>query len=474
MLRRRSETGAARPTTDDFPARPTGASDCNVAAVRSYLLSAVAVRCRRPTAADRWRSLAVLAVLLVSLVATATPAVAAPLLSNPGCESGTSGWQPYNATVTATAAVKRSGTRSCRVAATTGPFFSLAAQPSPVRPGVGTSFTATAWVRADAKGGSVFAALRERGGTTADRTVYGGGVTLSTQWQRITVTLKVTGPGRAAVDFYVVRDPGATGQVLYLDDAELVASSTSPSGAAMPVGDLPGWRQVFAEDFTVAAPTGSWGASCAQDPDKIVYTGAGGTKWRTYADCYRDTEEKRPYRSDQVLSVHDGVLDFSLRNVDGRPAGASPSPVINAATNSQYQTYGRYSARFRVDTPALSEYYIAWLLWPLDEEKWKCAESDFPEMGLADRAVNAFAHYGCAGAQDQFSASIDLTKWHTVTQEWAPGVRRYYLDGTLIGTSTRSVFNGPQRFQLQTETRGNGTHAGHLTVDWVVVYAYRP
>lgn len=428
-------------------------------------------------AAGRWRPLTVVAVLLVSLVATATPAAAAPLLGNPGCESGTSGWRPYNATVTATTAIKRSGSRSCRVAATAGPFFSLAAQPSPANPAVGTSFTASAWVRADANGGSVFAALRERGGTTADRTVYGGGVTLSGQWQRVTVTLTITGAGRTAVDFYVVRDPGATGQVLYLDDAEFGAASTSPSGQAMPVGDLPGWRQVFAEDFTVPAPTGSWGASCARDPDagnKIVYTGARGTKWRTYPDCYSDTYDKRPYRSDQVLSVHDGVLDFSLRNVDGKPAGANPSPVVNSANNSQYQTYGRYSARFRVDTPTLSEYYIAWLLWPPDDKRWQCAESDFPEMGLADRTVNAFAHYGCAGAQDQFSASIDPTKWHTVTQEWAPGVRRYYLDGTLIGTSTRSVWNGPQRFQLQTETRGNGTHAGHLTVDWVVVYAYRP
>jgi hypothetical protein len=54
------------------------------------------------------------------------------------------------------------------------------------------------------------------------------------------------------------------------------------------------------------------------------------------------------------------------------------------------------------------------------------------------------------------------------------GVRRYYLDNTLIGTSTHSVYAGPQRFQLQTETNGSGTHSGHLLVDWVVAYAYQP
>lgn len=428
----------------------------------------------------RWRAVAVLLALLVGLiaiVAPATAAAAAPILTNPGCENGTSGWQGYNATVTGSTSVKRSGASSCKVTASAGPAFTVNSQQSQPNPATGTSFTGAAWVRADTAGGTAYAALRERGGATPDRTVYGSGVTLSTQWQRVTVAFSVTGSGRSAADFYVARDPGAAGQVFYLDDAEFTAASTSPSGQAMPVGDLPGWRQVFAEDFTVAAPTGSWGASCAQDPqaaNKIVYTGSGGTKWRTYPDCYTDTYDKRPYRSDQVLSTHDGVLDFSLRNVDGIPAGANPSPVVDGAANSQYQTYGRYSARFRVDSTSLSEYYIAWLLWPPNDGQYECAESDFPEMGLTAHTVTAFAHYGCAGAQDQFTAPIDLTQWHTVTQEWAPGIRRYYLDGTLIGTSTRAVWSQQQRFQLQTETRGNGTHAGHLTVDWVVVYVYRP
>jgi hypothetical protein len=59
-------------------------------------------------------------------------------------------------------------------------------------------------------------------------------------------------------------------------------------------------------------------------------------------------------------------------------------------------------------------------------------------------------------------------------QEWGPGFRRNYLDDTLIGTATNQVYNQPERWQLQTETVGNGTSSGHLYVDWAVVYAYRP
>jgi hypothetical protein len=276
------------------------------------------------------------------------------LLSNPGCENGTNYFQSYQANITSTTAIKRSGAASCKVTGTAGSFYSLASTQSYANPALGRVFTGAAWVRADTNNGrSVNVALRERGGSAASRTVYGTAVQLTTQWQLVTGTITVQSTGRTALDFYVVEDPGAAGHVFYADDMTFQLTPSSPSGQAMPIGDLPGWKQIFAEDFTVNAPTGSWGASCATDPDpanKIVYTGANGTQWRTYPDCYTDTYQHRPYRSDQVLSVHDGVLDFYLHNVNGQPAGANPSPVINAATASQYQTYGRYTVRFKTTT----------------------------------------------------------------------------------------------------------------------------
>jgi chitodextrinase len=246
----------------------------------------------------------------------------------------------------------------------------------------------------------------------------------------------------------------------------------TPSGEPMPGSDIPDWNLIFTDDFTVDAPTGSMGSET--DAGKIIYTGAGGSKWVTYPETFKDTYQKRPYRSDEVLSVHDGTMDFFLHNVDGQPAGANPSPLIDGS--SQYQTYGRYSARVFVQPTDLSEYYMAWLLWPWDEWNWESAESDYPEGSLypGKFGVGGFHHFG-HGQQEIFSdESIDMHEWHTYTQEWRPGQRKYYVDDRLIHTSSVPVYSGPERWQLQTETNGNGTHAGHVLVDWVAVYSYDP
>lgn len=248
---------------------------------------------------------------------------------------------------------------------------------------------------------------------------------------------------------------------------------SNPGGIAAPMGDLPGWKQIFVDDFTKNSATGSWGNDC--DPAKTVYTGAQGQQWRTYPRCYRDTYQKRPYRADAVLSTHDGVLDYAVRNVDGVPAGASVSPVINAA--GQNQTYGRYTARFRVDSSTLSEYYVAWLLWP-QSEKWPVdGEMDFPEGSLAGQ-VGGFHHYAgagsCVGGCQDVASNIGarFTDWHTYTIEWSPGRVRYILDNSIVLDSTKWVPSTPMRWELQTETNGNGNNSGHLLLDWVSVYSW--
>jgi len=206
-----------------------------------------------------------------------------------------------------------------------------------------------------------------------------------------------------------------------------------------------------------------------------MYTGDHGGTWYEYPDGWPSTYTNGApgYQPAQVLSVHDGMLDFYLHPVAGRSSGANPSPVLPG--NTQYQTYGRYTARVKVtyaDTLHLKDYHMAWLLWPVSDNVYKYAESDFPEMDLNSTSVNAFSHYGGNGAQEQFSKGVDITQWHTYTQEWGPGYRKYYIDGALIGTATNQVYAQPERWQLQVEpystTYGS---AGHVLVDWVSVYA---
>jgi hypothetical protein len=240
----------------------------------------------------------------------------------------------------------------------------------------------------------------------------------------------------------------------------------------MPVGDIPGWHQVFADDFTKNAPLGAF-ASNGNGP---VYKGDHGGRWGSYGDGWPCPPWPNCYRPAQVVSVHDGVLDFWLHNVNGAPAGATLTPYI--AGNSTVQTYGRFVARFKVvydDSRRLDEYHIAWLLWPAREADWQVAESDFPEADLNQTSVCAYAHGPSPGEQQERCTGIEFSQWHTFVQEWKPGERRYLIDGKLVGGSplTAGVYAGPEFWALQNEAhaRPGDSTSGHLLVDWVTAYA---
>jgi hypothetical protein len=244
------------------------------------------------------------------------------------------------------------------------------------------------------------------------------------------------------------------------------------SGEPMPVGDIPGWHRVFADDFAKNAPLGAF-ASSGNGP---VYEGDHGGKWGSYGDGWACPPWPNCYHPAQVVSVHDGVLDFWLHNVNGAPAGATLSPYI--AGDSSVQTYGRFVVRFKVvyeDSRRLDQYHIAWLLWPARESDWQVAESDFPEADLSQTSVCAYAHGPSPGEQQERCTGIDLSQWHTFVQEWKPGERRYLIDGKLVGGSplTAGVYAGPEFWALQTEAhaRPGDSTSGHLLVDWVTAYA---
>lgn len=246
----------------------------------------------------------------------------------------------------------------------------------------------------------------------------------------------------------------------------------------VPTGDLPGFRNIFWDDFNQDAPLGSWAS--ATEAETVVYVGLQGQKWYTYPETFKDTYDARPYRSGAVLSVHDSVLDFWLHQVNGMPAGANPSPVL--PSGSQYQTYGRYSIRLKVNQPDLSEYLAVPLLWPENDEVWPAdGEENWPDNLLVN-PVYGHHHYarpplpgeGPQGGQDEVRTTAKFTDWHTYTIEWTPGRVKYLLDDVVVLNSTEFVPHKPMRWQLQIETKGQGNHSGHLLVDWVSVWAYQP
>ena len=234
---------------------------------------------------------------------------------------------------------------------------------------------------------------------------------------------------------------------------------TSPSGAAAPTAAVRGWRPVYVEDFPVRNATGTFPSAGYQK------------HWDVYADGWKDTSHNGTYMPSQVLSVHDGVLDYDIHSAGGKHLVAAPWLTDTAGTR-----FGRYSIRFRADE--LPGYKTAWLLWP-DSERWpQDGEIDFPEadLGRGD-TISAFSHHASArGGQDQYATKATAHGWHTATVEWVPGKVTFFLDGAHVGTSTTMVPSTAMHWVLQTETALDGTAPastvrGHVLVDWVAFWA---
>jgi Glycosyl hydrolases family 16 len=234
-------------------------------------------------------------------------------------------------------------------------------------------------------------------------------------------------------------------------------SSTDPSGEPMPTGDLPGWRQVFADDF---------------DGTTLNLS-----RWRTYSG--HPGGDPGGWWAPSHVTVANGSLILSgyrdPAHGDGwTTGGVSSSPGL-------VQTYGKYLVRFRFDSGVGIAHAI--LLWPADNS-WP-PEIDFSEDNGANRRTDyATLHYGATNAQLQHSLSVDLTKWHTLGVEWTPGQLVYTIDGRDWATVTSpDVPSIPMVLDIQTQAWACGTNTWeqcpnattpshvNLYVDWVVAYA---
>ena len=239
--------------------------------------------------------------------------------------------------------------------------------------------------------------------------------------------------------------------------------AADPSGQAMPVGNLPGWTQVFADNFTENVPLGSFPAAVS-------------SKWTAYPYPWKDTSHHGRYDPKKVVSIGNGVMDLYLHTQNGIHMVSAPEPVIPGAPGSEGGLlYGRYAMRFKADP--VPGYKTAWLLWP-DREDWMAdGEIDFPEGNLTG-TISAFMHHtGNPYDQDQYDTRATYAAWHTAVIEWTPQSVTFYLDGRVIGTSTDPAVipSTPMHWVLQTETRTSGgpppnSAAGHVQIDWVTAY----
>jgi hypothetical protein len=252
-------------------------------------------------------------------------------------------------------------------------------------------------------------------------------------------------------------------------------ATNSPSGEAMPVGDITGWKQVFTEEFTTDAPLGSW---AIPDYHKSVNASAYASKWTGYPNTWHDTSGNGIYDQGKTISVSGGVLNMNIHTENGVHEVAAPVPFIPGADANNAMTSGRYVVRFRSD--AIPGYKTAWLLWPSSDTWPRDGEIDFPEGNL-DSTISGFMHRmnGTSGGDQDFVSSngVSYTGWHTAVTEWRGGQSlSFILDGKNLGTLTSRVPSTPMQWILQTETNldgyaPNNSAAGNLQIDWVTVYA---
>jgi Glycosyl hydrolases family 16 len=253
--------------------------------------------------------------------------------------------------------------------------------------------------------------------------------------------------------------PSASG--LQAPDVGSSAGASQPSGPAsgpatsikMPVGNLPGWRQTFHEDFT-----GKF------DKNWYVYDGQPGG-------------DPGGWFSQDHVSQTDGMLVIS-GSKENTPNGRLYATGGVGSTFSQ--TYGRFMVRFRADAGFGVAYTLQ--LWPNDDS-WP-PEVDFAEdNGRGRTMTSATQHYGSADTHVHAETHGDFSQWHVAEVVWQPGKLTYLIDGKKWATMANShVPTVPMRLALQTqawpcgrswESCPNSTtpETVKFYVDWVVAYA---
>jgi Glycosyl hydrolases family 16 len=254
------------------------------------------------------------------------------------------------------------------------------------------------------------------------------------------------------------RRPGAAGKPPSASSPAVSGAGANPSQAVMPTGNLPGWRQVLADDFS--------GSSL--NP----------AKWYPYTASEPGGDPGGWFEASHV-TVSGGNLVISAYR-DPLAGGLWTTGGVSSAPGL-VQTYGKYLVRFRFAAGHGIAHGVMLLpasgAWP--------PEIDFSEDNGGDRNIDtATLHYGAQNAMEHATVATDLTQWHTLGLEWTQGQLVYTLDGHEWGRMTgASVPSIPMVLDIQTQAWACGTSSWegcpdastpatvNLYVDWAVAYA---
>lgn len=157
--------------------------------------------------------------------ATAELLLRAELVGNPGFETSTDGWNTAGVSGVTLDRVPGGHTGNwSALLANTGPtptYCVLNDSPNWVQDTAAGTYTGTIWVRADSPSASVSLGLREYNTTGTFLGETERTVTLTTDWQEISVTYAALSPGSSSLDFQVEESSAPTGTCFYADDASI-------------------------------------------------------------------------------------------------------------------------------------------------------------------------------------------------------------------------------------------------------------
>jgi hypothetical protein len=239
-------------------------------------------------------------------------------------------------------------------------------------------------------------------------------------------------------------------------------SVTTPAPAPTPAPTQPSTGSTgssafeYVEEFTTPVAQGQWPSS-----------GRGPSAYANYLSYADGTSGK--YYPSRVLSVHDGMLDWDVRN----SMGAAVLPF-----GYEGFTYGTYTVRMRTDR--FPGYHIAFLLWP-NTDTWTY-ELDGPEGETSGSnpypaVLQATNPVRFAPAQVTPSPkSWNDPGFHNYTWQWGPDFVAFYQDGVQVTRVTTNVPREGMHPVLQVEfsnTLGEGQKpdpsvSGHVQVDRIM------
>jgi hypothetical protein len=231
---------------------------------------------------------------------------------------------------------------------------------------------------------------------------------------------------------------------------------TTPPAPSAPPAPPPSTTHDYVEEFDKPIALGQWpsnGSAPTAYPKMLTY--ADGTSGKYYPS--------------QVLSVHDGVLDYY--NHDAMAAAVLPFGYEGF-------TYGTYTVRMRL-AASYPGYHNAFLLWP-NTGTWPSAgEFDYPENETAASnpyaaVVQSNATFLPAKTTYTPSAWTD-GKFHDYTIQWAPGEVRFFQDGVFVTKVNGNVPNAAMHPVMQNEfsntlkdpAKPSTSITGHTLVDRV-------